>query len=127
MAFDNYDRYVETFGGNNTLHETVGIAYKLRNDAEDGNEDENENPEETVIQKGTRRCRYEAMNLDVEPYRKKTKMVNSKMIPFHDERKLILPELYRKSRHDDVKWMISFAFFKRGSTNVGWMDCQEKK
>lgn len=70
LAFDNYDRYVETFSGKNTLHDTVGIAYQLRNDAEDGNEDENENPEGNVIQKGKRRRRYEAMNLDVEPYRK---------------------------------------------------------
>ena len=73
LALDNYDRYVETFSRKNTLHDTVGIAYELRNDAEDGNEDENENPEETVIQKCKRRCRYEAMNLDVEPYRKKNK------------------------------------------------------
>ena len=48
----------------------MGIAYQLRNDAENGNEDENENPEGNVIQKGKRRRRYEAMNLDVEPYRK---------------------------------------------------------
>ena len=71
LAFDNYDRYMETFSGKNTLLNTVGIAYQLRDDPEDGNEDENENPEETVIQKGKRRRRYEAMNLDVEPYRKK--------------------------------------------------------
>ena len=71
MTFDNYDRYVETFSGKNTTHDTVGIAYQLRNDAEDGNEDENKNSEETVIQKGKRRHRYEAMNLDVEPYGKK--------------------------------------------------------
>ena len=38
--------------GENILHDTVDIAYQFRNDAEDGNEDENENPGETVIQKG---------------------------------------------------------------------------
>ena len=78
LAFDNYDRYMETFSGKNTLLNTVGIAYQLRDDPEDGNEDENENPEETVIQKGKRRRRYEAMNLDVEPYRKKKKWLNLK-------------------------------------------------
>ena len=72
MAFDNYDRYVETFSRKNTLHDTVGTAYQLRNDAEDGNEGENDNAEDTV-QKGKRRRRYEAMNLDVESYRKNPK------------------------------------------------------
>ena len=28
IAFDNYDRYVETLTGKNTLHDTVGIAYQ---------------------------------------------------------------------------------------------------
>ena len=28
IAFDNYDRYVETLSGKNTLHDTVGIAYQ---------------------------------------------------------------------------------------------------
>ena len=58
---------------------------------------------------------------------KHTKMVNSKLTPFTDERRLVEPESYTKSRHDDdVKWMISFAF-SRGSTDVGWMECQERK
>ena len=34
------------------------------------------------------------------------------MIPFTDERRLVAPELYTKSQHDDVKRMISFAFSK---------------
>ena len=38
--------------GENILHDTIDIAYQFRNDAEDGNEDENENPGEAVIQKG---------------------------------------------------------------------------
>ena len=50
----------------------MGTAYQLRNDAEDGNEGENEKAEDTV-QKGKRRRRYEAMNLDVESYRKNPK------------------------------------------------------
>ena len=82
----------------------MGVAYQLRNYAEDGNEDENENPEKTVIQKSKRRRRYEAVNLDVEPCRKRPKIVNSKMVPFTDEkRRLVLSELYTKSRHDDVE------------------------
>ena len=29
VAFDNYDRFVETFNGTDTLHDTVGIAYQV--------------------------------------------------------------------------------------------------
>ena len=28
LAFDNFDRYIETLGGKDTLHDTVGIAYQ---------------------------------------------------------------------------------------------------
>ena len=73
LTVDNYDCYVETYSGKNTIHDTVGIAYQWRSDDEGGNEDENENSEEAGIQKGKRRRRYEAMNLDVGPYRKKNK------------------------------------------------------
>ena len=53
---------------------------------------------------------------------KHTKMVNSKLTPFTDERRLVEPESYTKSRHDDdVKWMISFAFSKEVQPMwVGW-------
>ena len=73
LTVDNYDCYVEMYSGKNTIHDTVGIAYQWRSDDEGGNEDENENSEEAGIQKGKRRRRYEAMNLDVGPYRKKKK------------------------------------------------------
>ena len=32
VAWDNYDRYVETQSGKDTLHDTVGIAYQLVKD-----------------------------------------------------------------------------------------------
>ena len=40
-------------------------------------------------------------------------MVNSKMIPFTNGRRSVVPESYMKSQHDNVKWMISFAFSKK--------------
>ena len=52
-------------------------------------------------------------------------MINSKMIPFTNERRLVIPELYPKSRHDEVKWMIFFAFSKE--TQLMWVRCNGKK
>ena len=106
--------------GENILHDTVDIAYQFGNDAEDGNEDENENPGRLLFRK-VNRC--ETMNLDVEPYQKNPKMVNSKVIPFTDERRWV--ESYVKSRHDDVKWMISFAFSKEAQ--LMWVGGNAKK
>lgn len=31
VAFDNYDRFVETITGKDTLHDTVGIIYQIEN------------------------------------------------------------------------------------------------
>ena len=47
------------------------------------------------------------------------------MIPFTGERRLVVPESYTKSRHDDVKWMISFAFWRE--TQPMWVRCNAKK
>ena len=32
VAFDNFDRFVETSSGMDTLHDTVGITYQITND-----------------------------------------------------------------------------------------------
>lgn len=32
LAFDNYDRFIETVGGKDTLHDTVGIVYQSKSD-----------------------------------------------------------------------------------------------
>ena len=52
-------------------------------------------------------------------------MISSKMIPFTDEGRLVIPKLYPKSRHDEVKWIIFFAFSKE--TQLMWVGCNGKK
>ena len=101
VAFDNFDRFVETLSGKNTLHDTVGIAYQLSDnhgtsnvDVSQGNTDvtiavENSTKESsgktTQIVSGRKRRRtFEATGLDIEPYRKKPMMLTSKMIPMTD-------------------------------------------
>ena len=32
IAWDNFDRFVETKSGKDTLHDTVGIAYQMRDE-----------------------------------------------------------------------------------------------
>ena len=49
LAFDNYDRFVETLTGKDTLHDTVGIAYQTKklDDTIDNNPSTNQETIET--------------------------------------------------------------------------------
>ncbi|KAG8289857.1 hypothetical protein J6590_095773 [Homalodisca vitripennis] len=46
MAFDNYDRFVDTKPGKDTLHDTVGIMYQNINPKDDNVEEEEEEENE---------------------------------------------------------------------------------
>ena len=75
LAFDNYDCFVETLSGKDTLHDTVGIAYQLVSDNADNCQLSVENENE-IVTPGTKRKRrraYESPAIEIEPYRKKTK------------------------------------------------------
>ena len=93
VAFDNYDRFVETFSGKDTLHDTVGIAYQTIDDIVQSNTTNHSEgsttgkldeiidfqsswdqpisqPNEDKQRKKRRRI-FDAGNLEIEPYRKK--------------------------------------------------------
>ena len=88
VAWDNYNRRVGTSGGDSTLHDTVGIAY--RSITADKNElSEAPSCEDTVITTGRKQRRtYEASGLDIQPYREKPKVIASNYIPLDDQRRL---------------------------------------
>ena len=81
MAFDNFDRFVETLGGKDTLHDTVGIAYQISTkDPCQGAEPEQSKPV-NAVKNNKRRRAFQASGLDIEPSRKKPKMFSSPMLP----------------------------------------------
>ena len=101
VAFDNFDIYVETISGKDTLHDTAGIAYKTSSSAtgksvdfQAADDQEVEismhvNEESFVVtsdssQNKKRKREFIATGLDIEPYRKKPKMLFSAMIPRSD-------------------------------------------
>ncbi|KZS05943.1 Glioma tumor suppressor-like protein [Daphnia magna] len=54
VAFDNYDRFVETLTGKDTLHDTVGIVYQDVSECIQENPDEDEvNPEDNEDNQAT--------------------------------------------------------------------------
>ena len=47
VAFDNFDRFVETLSGKDTPHDTVGIAYQLSTEETENSDKNTEFPEKT--------------------------------------------------------------------------------
>jgi hypothetical protein len=74
LAFDNFDHYVETLGGKNTLHDTVGISYQRVPTAEELQEHNGIQESSSTNNKGTtrkkRRRTFEPSGLTIEPYYK---------------------------------------------------------
>lgn len=106
LAWDNFDLFVETINGKDTLHDTVGIAYQ----------DEYANPmtgmqripssEEPVP--GTRRRRtFEASQLTIEPYYKRPKITKQSMVPLNDPRRFEIPATLKKSQELDFLWTLN--------------------
>lgn len=76
LAFNNFDRYVETLIGKNTLHDTVGIILQDIQDEVLENEEISidESSEGGNIRKRKRRA-FDAITKDLQAYAKKPKIV----------------------------------------------------
>ena len=90
VAWDNFDRFVETKSGKHTLHDTVGIAYQVLDNSrpnilENSQEGQNSN-ENTKLKK--RKRSYSPSELTITPYRKKPKFVAHGMLELNDLRRL---------------------------------------
>ena len=98
VAFGKFDRYIEIVSGKDTLHKAVGIAYEtLFSATEESVDYQAEDNQQVkvnmhmdreslvvtsdVSQNKKRRTNFVATGLDIEPYRKKPKMLFSGMIP----------------------------------------------
>ena len=135
IAWDNYDCFVETKDGKNTLHDTVGISYQtLQKQVEPENNENNsiENEIDLEIQrfhdkkdlgnKKKRRRTYSSRMLDIEPYRKKSKMDVSKLLPPSDKRYAFQPPSLAVAQKKDFLWVFSSKFDETNSIPmwVGW-------
>lgn len=70
--------------GKDTLHDTVGIAYQIVSEEESTVEESSE-PEyvREVISGNKRRRAFQATGLDIEPYRKKPRMLMMRKGPLN--------------------------------------------
>lgn len=126
VAFDNYDRFVETLTGRDTLHDTVGIVYQdtVQSNVDSGafvQEDE-EQANTTIVSSATRRRRaFEATGLVIEPYHKKPRMTRECMIQLDDPKRAIVPQSFQTAKLLDFLWMCSLSLRLEGIPMwTGW-------
>ena len=144
VAFDNYDRFVETLSGKDTLHDTVGIAYQIiepaitnyeETDFETECHGDQRGPQQQIptnrkemhrrtnsCPSGLRRRRaYEPTGLDIEPYHKKPKMKRSMLLPINDAKRLQTSGTHLEAANKDLLWMFSLYFSVSNTPMwVGW-------
>ena len=163
VAFDNYDRFVETLSGKNTLHDTVGIAYQtatagkckgkkrksmkilstqakrqkpapsesfdfevmVQNKRVDITEEspKSVDQETTLGKKRAKRRRrtYDAHGLEIQPYRKKPKMISDQFYPIDHPSRHTNPATSDDARIKDRLWMINLSQNASGTAMwVGW-------
>jgi len=137
LAWDNYDRFVETGSGEDTLHDTVGIAYQVFLEDELQNINDNHIEENcsvaNISKKSKRRRTYEPRGLNIEPYRKKPKLRAPKFLPNNDVRR-ISNEREETSPNPnwkmDILWMKNLAVQTEIPTPMwaGWnsLHCQNR-
>lgn len=113
VAFDNFDLFVETLTGKNTLHDTVGIVTQDIPDNDENlfnEQDETEGYEEDDIVPPKRRRRtYEVINDTMKPYHKQTKMLTESMLGLEDQRRALIPGSLQTARKLDFIWMASLT------------------
>ena len=110
VAWDNFDRFVETITGKETLHDTVGITYQTITeeepiDQEPGNDENLSSEEENcftrevteaiheTLHKKKKHRPYESRSLDIIPYRKKLKLRTSDFLSNDNPKRINLKTL----------------------------------
>ena len=121
LAFDNFNRFVETLSGKDTLYDTVGIAYQIwTNDQCQGAEPEKSQPVKAV-KNNKRRPAFQASGLDIEPYRKKPNVFKSNAALWRRKKENCTDHLLFTTMVElEVNECI---YFQQKCSNVVWMKC----
>lgn len=106
-AYDNFDRFVDTKTGKDTLHDTVGIIYQNIDPTLENIEDVDDLPE--TYTKRRRRRSFEAIDPELPFFYKKCRMSSGfrpEISEKEDENIIIHQDLYNRI---DTVWMLSHA------------------
>ena len=139
VAWDNFDRFVDTVSGKETLHDTVGIAYQTITEEEpieqEATDDEHPSAEETSfireiievqgsLSKRKRRRAYHSSSADILPYRKKPKLRTSDFLSNNNPKRLKYESSSASKRNwkIDILWMLNYVANSNSLTPLwpGW-------
>ena len=111
VGFDNFDLFVSTMTGKDTLHDTVGIVIQDIPVEEEQvlSETEYEEPDTDLQRIKRRRKTYVARDLDIAPYHKQPRMFTESMLQLDDPRRKIDTEIFHSANKIDFLWM-TFLF-----------------
>ncbi|XP_018358131.1 PREDICTED: uncharacterized protein LOC108757918 isoform X2 [Trachymyrmex cornetzi] len=125
VAFDNFDRFVETLNGKDTLHDTMGIIYQdVRNEdtmpvvPPTASDIENSTPNEsthdnisectTTVQRKRKRRTFDEITFDMRPYAKKLKIGTWNQLDISALNEA--PENVIMSKQLYIMWMLSHVY-----------------
>ncbi|CAG9814716.1 unnamed protein product [Phaedon cochleariae] len=111
VAFDNFDGFVETSSGKDTLHDTVGIIFQNVSDTcnDDTQESANDNAEGSTDKSSTKRRRsFEAFHPELIPYSRRLKMFAT-LLPIDNPMRQSLPDNLSTISKKGLLCMLSHA------------------
>lgn len=115
LAFDNFDRFVDTDTGKDTLHDTVGIIFQNIVDygpIEQGTvveENIGNDNRECPITGSKRRRTFDVVMHELEPYLKTPSLIQI-LQPLESPSRLIVPSDLKSLVHINFIWMLSHCF-----------------
>lgn len=113
VAFDNYDMFVETKTGKDTLHDTVGIIYQNMDSNTSTALETSNLSSVTCEEPGTSRKRrhrtLEVTEVEERSYMKKPKMTDDLQISIHEAEET-LPVNLQLYKNIDLIWMLSHVY-----------------
>ncbi|XP_045025640.1 uncharacterized protein LOC116935576 [Daphnia magna] len=112
VAFDNFDLFVETLTGKDTLHDTVRIV--TQDIPPDGDDflplTESEDEDDVTVGTGKRRRAFITRDVSIGPYYKKARMLYEPMLAITDRRRSIpAPGSFNTALDLDFIWMVSLC------------------
>lgn len=110
LAFNNFDRFVDTASGKDTLHDTVEIIFQnIVDNVESAIETDREMNESTESSSRTKRRRtFDTITHEMESYTKKPKITET-LMPLHIASQCSLPINLKITQQIDTVWMLSHA------------------
>ena len=71
LAFDYFDEFTETLSGKETLHDTMGILYQVKDMSQDKLNYQTHEPSQISLK---RKRKFDGLEKPIEPYMKKSRL-----------------------------------------------------